>query len=230
MNYDKNQEMGTASIKITATSVIATTTIGGMAMLINMASPIEQPSHEVPKLPYINLNLKDISYNNQNSTNDTSFPTKYPTTIESEKFLKLNEVLHEIELFDDPLQKLKKIFLKEIVEGFISSENTLIDNDTSEESLAYTLKFILDMPVDYKIPEYDIHPDGEFSLIWYGKNESILSTAFSKDGLLSYAYLSLKDNERNKGNFPLKKISFNENETTSESAKVLKLFIQKLSA
>lgn len=197
------------------------TTVGTAIVTIGLLIAPQQPSNE-----NIHNSFTSITQQLQNNPILASKYIDYLTTPKPEKILKLNKALNKARIFDNPFQIEKGRFLKEIVEDFISSENTLLDTDTTIESFTYALEFLLDMPRDYKVPVYDIHPDGEFSLVWYGKYNNILSVAFSSDGYLRYSYFSAKDNVSNKGSFPISGIK---NEDNSELPKAFEIFVRKIS-
>ena len=114
-------------------------------------------------------------------------------------------------------QMCKNTFLLEIIENYLYSKDDC--PKINEKSLIYAIKFMIKLPDGFNLPETDIHPDGEFSYVWYGKNKNILTIVFSENGLVSYAYLSKKDKEEIHGEFSIDGVSL--------SYKIFKLLIQK---
>ena len=123
---------------------------------------------------------------------------------------KLRKLVKELNKYTMSRRQLRKnAFLLEIIENHTEGDKT---------SLIYAIEFMIKLPNKFNLPEYDIHPDGEFSYVWYGKNEKILSVLFSIDGYLNYVYFSKNNNESVHGKFPF-----------NDKFPILKLLIQKFS-
>ncbi|HRI75526.1 MAG TPA: hypothetical protein PLX33_00905 [Alphaproteobacteria bacterium] len=134
--------------------------------------------------------------------------------------LRLAKVVTHLKNYDTSHERKK--FLTSIIEDFIGEDNgSIIDGDVKPESLAQGLIFLQSLPINYRNPTYDIHPDKEFSFVWSIKNGPILSLAFSTDGLIRYAYFSPSDNERVKGQTRAENISFSGTKRANNALSIL---------
>lgn len=126
------------------------------------------------------------------------------------------------DLVNLPLKK-KVEFLLEILEDFTSfdlnasleQDLTIVDNDVNENSLMEALKFLWDMPENFLIPSYDVHPDGHFSFVWRDALVGILSLSFEEDGGVNYASYFDKSKATHKGRIFLKSNEENTPKATS---------------
>ena len=92
---------------------------------------------------------------------------------------------------------LNKInFLNVLREDFEDEDDI---EDFNKKSLENARQFLSKMPGNLKMPDYDLHPDGEISFVWRNDEKGILTLAFAENGDINYASYFVKNNTRHKG-------------------------------
>lgn len=156
---------------------------------------------------------------------DKSFGSAHMEYIDIQQY-KLKRAISRINILVHAVPHVKKtVFLKSLISDFFSPNGELMDEEASIKSLVDGLDFLIKMPFNWPVPRYDIHPDGEFSLVWSEKHKHMLAIAFSKDGTINYAYSSL-EGASNKGQ--IKSEQFFSSKNSGENQSLISL-IQKFS-
>ena len=114
------------------------------------------------------------------------------------------------------LSSQKQNLINELIEDLVSIETMdqesrlfVSDDELNQDSFFSALQFLIEMPDGLTMPDYDIHPDGDFSFVWQNKETGILSLAFTHDGSVNYASYFVKNDSKHKGKVSLKNLSFN---------------------
>ena len=89
-----------------------------------------------------------------------------------------------------------------------TEDGVLTDEEVNKSSFEYALQFLSNLPDNFSVPTYDVHPDGEFSYVWRNDNAGILAISFSEDGMINYASYSPRSNARPKGQIFLNALNF----------------------
>ena len=148
---------------------------------------------------------------------------------ENKSYLKTSE----LDYYQQEAEPNKKsLFLIELIQDFYSLDTLEFeDDDLEEKSFKYALEFVMKMPESLGVPAYDIHPDGEFSLVWRKDGVGIFAISFSTNGEINYASYSPSTNIRHKGLLSFNDLLFHPvgNKNASEEDTILFTLINKFS-
>lgn len=186
-------EKGTnSSIKnvLLVSTVLASATVGS----INHAYA-NDPAHEKPQQRIVSDGTDAISEHRANfdAFDGSSAQANYLENSYVEDIMGHNLSADKIALCND------------LIDSCLSEDHQSLDEDVNGMSFYYALKFIFEMSNDIPVPSFDLHPDGELSLLWRSREKGIFSLAFSERGVINYSAILLPNETKHKG-----QISFND--------------------